>query len=171
MLTDVVAGRVEVHALTLRPRPGAGSVRRVPDDPAVLLRRESRSLVQRLRLWTPARYAAAAPPYGTRADLVRHLAQSLADLAADAEGGPRRPLPRLDDLGVADQLAVTADDLVRAGPAPVVARAATAHLLVHRRDLLGEEVPAGLATALASADVAATGQVACEGTGTTASDG
>ncbi len=69
--------------------------------PVDLLRRESRSLVQRLRLWTPARYAAAAPPWGTRADLVRHLAQSCADAAAQLEGGPRRALPRLDsDLGL-----------------------------------------------------------------------
>jgi hypothetical protein len=114
-----------------------------------LLRRESRSLVQRLRLWTPARWAAAAAPFGTRADLVHHLAQSLADLAADAEGEPRRPLPRLDsDLGLPDQLAVTADDLVRALPPAEAARAATLHLLAHRRDLLAEEVPAGLAAAL-----------------------
>ena len=142
----------------------------MPEDPAALLRRESRSLVQRLRLWTPARYAAAAPPYGTRADLVRHLAQSLADLAAGLEGGPRRALPRLDDLAVADQLAVTADDVVRAGPSPALARAATAHLLVHRRELLGEDVPAGLAAALGLADVPAAGRRACEGTATTPLD-
>lgn len=114
-----------------------------------LLRRESRSLVQRLRLWTPARYAAAAPPHGTRGDLVHHLVQALADAAADLEGGPRRAVPRLDtDLALADQLAVVADDLVRAAPPAQVAREATAHLLLHRRDLLGEEVPPGLAEAL-----------------------
>ena len=93
------------------------------DAPLDLLRRESRSLVQRLRLWTPARYAAAAPPWGTRGDLVLHLAQACADAAAALEGGPRRTLPRLDsDLGLADQLAVTSDDLVRAGPSDDVAR-------------------------------------------------
>ncbi len=118
-------------------------------DPTVLLRRESRSLVQRLRLWTPARYAAAAPPYGTRGDLVHHLVQALADSAADAEGGPRRPVPRLDsDLGLADQLAVMSEDLARAEPSVGAAREATAHLLRHRRDLLGEEVPVGLAETL-----------------------
>ena len=132
------------------------------DDPRALLRRESRSLVQRLRLWTPARYAAAAPPWGTRGDLVHHLAQDLADLAADAEGLPRRPLPRLDsDLGLADQLAVTADDLVRAEPAAEIARVQTAHLLVHRRALLGDEVPAGLAGALGVADVDELGLSGC----------
>ena len=114
-----------------------------------LLRRESRSLVQRLRLWTPARYAAAAPPHGTRGDLVHHLVQALADAATDLDGGPRRAVPRLDaDLALADQLAVVSDDLVRAGPPARLARDATAHLLVHRRDLLGEQVPPGLAEAL-----------------------
>lgn len=121
----------------------------MPEDPVALLRRESGSLVQRLRLWTPARWAAAAEPFGTRADLVHHLAQALADLAAQAEGEPRRPLPRLDsDLGLPDQLAVTADDLAGADPPAEVARSATIHLLAHRRDLLGDEVPPGLVAAL-----------------------
>jgi hypothetical protein len=134
------------------------------EDPTALLRRESRSLVQRLRLWTPARWAAGAPPYGSRADLVHHLAQDFADGAADIEGLSRRVLPRLDsDLGLPDQLAVTADDLVRAGPPVQVARAATAHLLAHRKDLLDEEVPAGLAAALALADVVAAGREECGG--------
>ena len=133
--------------------------------PVALLRRESRSLVQRLRLWTPARYAAAAPPVGTRGDLVHHLAQALADAAAAQEGRPRRALPRLDDLALADQLAVTSDDLVRADPPEAVATAATAHLLAHRRDLLEEEVPAGLAAALGITDVEALGRANCEESG------
>lgn len=134
-------------------------------EPVGLLRRESRSLVQRLRLWTPARYAAAAPGFGTRGDLVHHLAQALADTAATLEGEPLRDLPRLDDLGVADQLAVTSDDLVRAAPPADLARSATAHLLLHRRDLLGEEVPAGLAAALGLADVVAAGRTICDESG------
>ena len=118
-------------------------------DPVPLLRRESRSLVQRLRLWTPARYAAAAPPFATRGELVHHLAQALADQAAALEGARCRRLPHLDDdLGLADQLAVTADDLVRAGPGAEQAAAATCHLLLHRHDLLAEPVPPGLAEAL-----------------------
>ena len=130
--------------------------------PVDLLRRESRSLVQRLRLWTPARYAAAAPPWGTRADLVHHLAQAYADAAADLEREPRRPVPRLDsDLALADQLAVTSDDLVRAGPDPDLARCTTAHLLVHRTELLGEDVPTSLAGALDLPDVLAAGRAAC----------
>jgi hypothetical protein len=103
-----------------------------------LLAREARSLVERLRVWTPARWGAEVPPYGTRADGVHHLAQWLADRAGEA---PVR-LPRLDsDLGLPDQLAVTADDLVRSGRAEL---ADTAHLLAHRADLLGEDVPAPL---------------------------
>lgn len=114
-----------------------------------LLAREAASLVARLRLWTPARFAAAALPYGTRGDLVHHLAQSLAD---DVGQAPVR-LPRLDsDLALPDQVAVTADDLVRAGPDDATAREVTAHLLLHRAELLEEPVPAGLITALGEVD-------------------
>jgi hypothetical protein len=98
---------------------------------------------------------------GTRADVVHHLAQQLADEAATVEGQPRRALPRLDtDLALPDQLAVTAADLVRAGPPRPVAVAATAHLLLHRRHLLGEDVPPGLAAAL-GVDPAVAGAAAC----------
>ena len=132
--------------------------------PAALLAREAASLVARLRTWTPARWVAAAPELGTRADLAHHLAQALADLGADAEGADRRTLPRLaNDLGLPDQLAVTADDLVRAAPPDEVARAATAHLLLHRGHLLGDDVPAGLARALSTGDVLAAGRRACSG--------
>ena len=101
-----------------QPAPGAGLAGAgrgagvSADDPgSALLAREATSLVARLRLFTPARWAAAAPPYGTRADAVHHLAQWLADVVGEA---PVR-LPRLDsDLALPDQLAVTADDLVRA---------------------------------------------------------
>lgn len=129
---------------------------------AQLLRRESRLLVQRLRLWTPARYAAAAAPWGTRGDVVHHLAQSLADLAAAAEGGPARRLPRLDShLALPDQLAVSAADLVRALDSAQVALIATAHLLLHRTELLQDEIPPGLGSALGVDDVVAAGRNAC----------
>lgn len=159
-----VVSRRRTAAATL-PRVEAEPLDReaAAPDPLGLLRRESRSLVQRLRLWTPARYAAAAPPWGTRGDLVAHLAQVCADVAADLEGAPRRAVPRLDtDLALADQLAVTSDDLVRAGPDAELARRTTAHLLVHRADLLGEDVPVSLAHALAFPDIAAAGRAACE---------
>lgn len=112
---------------------------------AGLLAREAASLVARLRLFTPARWAAEALPYGTRGDLVHHLAQWLADRTGEA---PVR-LPRLDsDLALPDQLAVTADDLVRSGPPDSLAADAAAHLLLHRTELLDESVPAGLVAAL-----------------------
>lgn len=117
------------------------------DRPAAqaLLVKEVASLVQRLRLWTPARWAAAAEPWGTRADLARHLAQWLADAAAGLEGEPVRELPVLrPDLLVVDQLAVTGDDLLRAGPPPQLCEDVVAHVLAHRLDLLGEEPPASL---------------------------
>lgn len=43
-----------------------------------LLERETGLLVARLRVFTPARYAAAAPPFPSRADAARHLARQLA---------------------------------------------------------------------------------------------
>ncbi|HUR14628.1 MAG TPA: hypothetical protein VM097_09080 [Mycobacteriales bacterium] len=118
--------------------------------PDALLDKELATLVQRLRLWAPARWAAACPPWGTRADAARHLAQWCADRAAELEGAPLRALPRLaPDLLVADQLAVTGTDLLRAEPPPALVSDAVAHLLVHRYDLLGEEPPATLGGAQA----------------------
>ena len=115
--------------------------------------------MERLRLWTPSRWAAAAPPYGTRADLTAHLVQALADAGAKAEGRPLLPVPRLDaGPALADQLAVMVDDLGRttpAGPARLLA-----HLLLHRGELLGDTVPAGLADRLGG-DPAGLGRDAC----------
>ncbi len=120
-------------------------------DAGDLLAREARALVARLRVWTPQRWVASpgdgAPPYGTRGDLVHHLAQAFVTAAQETD----RSLPRLDsDLGLPDQLAVAADDLVRSGHADL---AAVAHLLAHRRDLLGEEVPPGLQAQLGDVPV------------------
>ena len=56
--------------------------------------------------------AGSVPP--TRADLAYGLVQRLADLGADADGRPRRPVPRLNDMVLADQLRVMADDLLAA---------------------------------------------------------
>lgn len=116
-------------------------------EPGELLARQAASLVDRLRLWTPQRWAAAAPPFGTRGDLVHHLASAFVQRAAETD----RPLPRLDsDLALPDQLAVTADDLARSGNASY---ADVAHLLAHRADLLGDEVPASLRAELHGAPV------------------
>lgn len=109
--------------------------------PVQVLAREARSLVERLRVWTPERWAAAAPPYGTRGDLVHHLARWFVEQAAETAA----PLPRLDsDTALPDQLAVVVDDFLRTGPDERAVRVATAHLLAHRQDLLADEVPAGL---------------------------
>jgi hypothetical protein len=126
-------------------------------DPA-LLAKEVRSLVDRLRLWTPARWAAEAEPWGTRADLGRHLASWFADAAAAVEGSDLHDLPVLTpDLLVADQLAVTGDDLVRSSPPADLCGDAVAHLLAHRFDLLGEDVP----TSLGGWDTLSYGRTVC----------
>jgi len=106
----------------------------------------ARELLPRLRRWTagswalpatPARSsrragrtdpAAPAPEGGrppTRATVTAAAVQRIADLGADAEGRPRRPVPRLDDSALGDQLAVMVDDVLRTGePAAVAATAA-----------------------------------------------
>ena len=137
-----------------------------PDDGLVdagtsmvaLLDREARALVQRLRVWTPTRWAAASPVDGlSRADLAHHLAAGLA-----AASGAPVALPRLDrDLALPDQLAVTAHDLVRSPPTEVEARRWTCHLLLHRHHLLADTVPPGLTAALRVPDALEEGAAAC----------
>jgi hypothetical protein len=75
-------------------------------------------LLNHVSHWTPPRWAASsASGAGTRADVMHELAQRLADLAADAEGLPRRTVPRLDNpLGLPDQLRVIVADLKVANP-------------------------------------------------------
>ena len=126
--------------------------------PEPLLAKELGSLVQRLRTWTATRWAAECAPWGSRADLGRHLAQWCADRAAELEGEPQRALPVLaPDLLVTDQLAVAGDDLLRAGPGAELVEAAVAHLLAHRYDLLGEEPP----TSLGGQDALVRGREVC----------
>ena len=114
-------------------------------DPPGLWSKETGLLVQKLRMFTPSRWSAGATALGSRADVVRHLAQWCADLAARTEGSPGRTLPILHpDLLLADQLAITADDLLRSRPAPSTLIDAAAHLLLHRWHLLGDEPPSSL---------------------------
>ncbi|WP_433301005.1 hypothetical protein ACQP2F_04855 [Actinoplanes sp. CA-030573] len=78
-------------------------------------------LLTQVRHWEQPRWR------GHRSDQTFALAQLLADLAADAEGRPRRPLPREHDMVLPDQLRVLADDLLAAAPPPpVLAEAAEA---------------------------------------------
>jgi beta-phosphoglucomutase-like phosphatase (HAD superfamily) len=79
-------------------------------------------LVNRVSRWTPPRWAASSVSgVGTRAEVMHALVQRVADLAAAAEGQPRRRVPRLDsDLALPDQLRVVAADLAAARPAPAL---------------------------------------------------
>ena len=78
-----------------------------------------RKLVGQISHWTPSRWAASS-----RAARMHDLVQQLADRTADAEGEPRRPVPRLDnDLALPDQLRVVAADAVAAGAADETALA------------------------------------------------
>jgi hypothetical protein len=78
------------------------------------LARESRRLVDRVSTWPPPRWAASsASGPGSRADRFHALVQTLADQAADAEGQPRRVVPRLSpDTALPDQLRVIVADLL-----------------------------------------------------------
>jgi hypothetical protein len=106
------------------------------------LAREVRRLVTRVSHWTPPRWAAssatepadgAAP--GSRADAVYALVQELADLAAVAEGEPRRVVPRLShDGALVDQLRVVSADLLAVG-APAELEAAAQMVARTRRSL------------------------------------
>jgi len=93
--------------------------------------------------WTPQRWAApASDPEVTRADLVHGLVQRLADLAAEAEGQPRRTVPRLDsDLALPNQLQVVAMDLVTAGASDLLTHAAAADVAEVRAQLAPADRP------------------------------
>ncbi|NES26743.1 hypothetical protein GCE86_30050 [Micromonospora terminaliae] len=86
-------------------------------------------LVRQVGHWEQPRWSAAAAGGNvSRADLVHKLVQEIANLAADAEGEPRREVPRLpSDLALPDQLRVVTADLLAAGARePVLAGAAAA---------------------------------------------
>ena len=84
-------------------------------------------LLNQVHHWDERRWSTPAAAAQTRAQLVHGLAQTLADLGAEAEGRPARPVPHLHDLVLRDQLRVLADDLLAAAPAPgLLDRAATA---------------------------------------------
>jgi hypothetical protein len=83
---------------------------------ADLLRTSLTRLDRQLAPWSAARYAAVLPSGLTAGATVHALAQTLADLAAAAEGQPLRPVPRIGDPALRDQLAVLAHDLLAADP-------------------------------------------------------
>lgn len=73
-------------------------------------------LIGRIGAWDARSWAV---PVGdrTRADVVFALVTELADLAADTEGRPRRPVPRLADTALVDQLVVMVRDVALTGSA------------------------------------------------------
>ena len=72
-------------------------------------------LLARVGHWENPRWAAAGSSgAGTRGDLVYGLVQRLADLGADAESRPHRPVSREPDMVLPDQVRVMADDLLAA---------------------------------------------------------
>ena len=77
-------------------------------------------VADRLRSLSEARLAAAVPGHASRAAAGWALAQALAEVAQGVEEGPGevpprwRSVPRLGDLAVGDQVAVTGHDAVAA---------------------------------------------------------
>lgn len=82
------------------------------------------TLLPRLRRWPADSWALPAVGGGTRAAAAAAAVQRLADLGADAEGRPRRPVPGLGPAVLADQLAVVADDVARTGDEAAIGAAA-----------------------------------------------
>jgi hypothetical protein len=106
--------------------------------PIDLLAQTVERLADRLRSLSDVRLARPLPPYASRAEAAHALAQQLADGAASVEERPARLVPRLHDLAVGDQVAVTGQDLVdalrAAGPASdPAARAAAAAVAACRQ--------------------------------------
>jgi hypothetical protein len=71
---------------------------------------------RQLAPWTNTRYARILASGLTGGDTVHGLVQAIADLAAVAEGQPLRPVPRIGDVGLRDQLRVVTTDLLAADP-------------------------------------------------------
>ncbi|RSM52096.1 hypothetical protein DMB66_40810 [Actinoplanes sp. ATCC 53533] len=74
-------------------------------------------LITQVGHWEAARWhTPARAGGGSRGEVVFALVQRLADHAADTEQRRRRPVPRLADPVLPDQLRVMADDLLAAAP-------------------------------------------------------
>jgi hypothetical protein len=98
------------------------------------LDRETRRVTDSLRGLALERLTRPGGDGTTPADRARTCAQTLADLAADAAGRARRPVPRTQPHGSADQVAVTAHD-VRDEGGDAQLDAALAALIALRRTL------------------------------------
>jgi hypothetical protein len=102
------------------------------DDPRARLDRELERVVTRLRSLSVERLTRADAQGFTPVSLARACAQHLADLAADAAGRSRRPLPVLAAHAAADQVTVVAHDVLAEGDEPEVAAAAEALTALRR---------------------------------------
>jgi hypothetical protein len=99
----------------------AGYRRRVPDFAAAIER-----LLTQVHHWDEPRWRSASASAGSsRSRLVQGLVQQLADLGAEAEKRPARPVPHLHDLLLRDQLRVMADDILAANPTDDLLKRAT----------------------------------------------
>jgi hypothetical protein len=99
-------------------------------------------LIGQVGHWEAGRWHAPAQTGGSRGEVVFALVQRLADTAADAaapdpDSGPgrHRPVPRLADTVLPDQLRVMADDLIAASPPEETLTAATAAVAAAREAL------------------------------------
>lgn len=72
-------------------------------------------LADRLRVVGPRLAARDGEAAAQTLAEVRNVVQRLADLGADAEGAPRRPVPVLGAHALGDQVLVLAHDLVATG--------------------------------------------------------
>lgn len=87
-------------------------------EPGDRLAWEIRTVAERLRRLSPARLRIPLPPYASRAQAGRTLAQRLADAAAgvaarDSDRPPQwREVPEIELFAVGEQVAVTGQDLV-----------------------------------------------------------
>jgi hypothetical protein len=100
--------------------------------------RAAADLVRRLRRWSRASWSVEAgrfTPARTRAEAVHRTVQLLADLAAAGEGRLPRPVPRLEDRVLPDQLAVMAHDVGDLGDA--AAEQSALAEIADLRELLG----------------------------------
>jgi len=101
-------------------------------------------LAQRLRSLSDVRLARSLPPHASAAAAAHALAQRLSDVSARLEGAPSRPVPRLHDLAVGDQVAVTGHDLVAAAGAADPARAVDVQALVAGASVACRDLAAAL---------------------------
>jgi hypothetical protein len=93
-------------------------------------------LINQVAHWEQPRWWAHLEGAGpTRGDLVYALVQRLADVGADAEHRERRPVPRVGDMSLPDQLRVMADDVIAAEPPGEVLNRAVDDIDTVRRSL------------------------------------